>query len=161
MGFIDTSTSEYLEVFYNLVHAVGRGCPNMRDDVKLIQYLLISFYEVGVQYGYKKPPGELTITGECGPTTINWITDLQYSLRKRSKSVALDGRIDRIRNKTFVGSISKTRYTLAWLNYGVRKYNPDAFVATPTLIPLENPMNVPPPSNDMVRGIPVSTTGGA
>jgi hypothetical protein len=43
----------------------------------------------------------------------------------------------------------------------VLNFNPAAFVMTPSLIPLENPMNVPPPSNDMVKGIPVSGTGGA
>jgi hypothetical protein len=154
MGFIDTSNIEKLPVFYNLVHAVGRGCPNMRDDVKLIQYLLISFYEVGETIGYKKPPGELKVTGVCDQTTMNCISDFQFNLRKRSKRVALDGRIDRLRNKNGIGSISKTRYTLLFLNRGVMKYNPDAFVRTPMLIPLENPMNVPPPSNDMVNPLP-------
>ncbi len=161
MGFIDDLPGSSLPVFYNVVHAVGKQCPNQRDDVKLIQYLLISFYEVGEQIGYKKPPGELTVTGDCNQTTMNWISDFQYNLRKNSKPVALDGRIDRVRNKSGVGSISKTRYTLLFLNRGVMKYNPDAFVATPYLIPLENPMNVPPPSNDMVgQEIVVPSSGG-
>jgi len=155
MGFIDTSVADYLPVFYNVVHAVGKQCPNMRDDVKLVQYLLIAFYDTGAQAkGWKRPPGELTITGVCGPTTMNWILDFQINVRKESYSVALDNRVDRVRNKNLYGSISKTHYTLARLNFGVKKYNPDAFVATPYLIPLENPMNVPPPSNDMVNPQP-------
>lgn len=162
MGFIDDLPNSNMPIFYNVVHAVGRQCPNQRDDVKLIQYLLISFYEVSEPIGYKKPPGNLAVTGNCDQTTMNWISDFQYSLRRNSKPVALDGRIDRLRNKSGIGSISKTRYTLLFLNRGVMKYNPDAFVATPRLIPLENPMNVPPPSNDMVvpQEIVVPSGGG-
>lgn len=162
MGFIDTSNVKDLPVFYNVVHAVGQQCPNQRDDVKLVQYLLISWYAVSEQYGYERPAGNLTVTGNCDRTTMNWIQHFQYSLRKRSHSVALDGRIDRVRNKSGIGSISKTRYTLLFLNRGVMKCNPEAFVATPHLIPLENPMNVPPPSNDMVVSpeIIVPSSGG-
>lgn len=160
MGFIDTSTEEILPVFYNVVHAVGQQCPNMRDDVKLVQYLLIAFYANGEPVGLKKPPGDLTVTGYCGPTTMNWILALQRDMRKKSKyKIAIDGRIDRVRNKNLVGSITGTVYTLAFLNRGVIKWNPDAFIATPMLIPLENPMNVPPPSNDMVYE--ASRVGGA
>lgn len=160
MGFIDTSTVAILPVFYNVVHAVGRQCPNMRDDVKLIQYLLIAFYAKApaATTSIKKPPGDLTVTGNCGPTTMNWIMHFQRDIAKTSKfKIALDGRIDRIRNKNFVGSISGTIYGLAFLNRGVVKLNPDAFVLTPMLVPMENPMKVPPPSNDMVRELPEDT----
>lgn len=37
MGLIDTAPGTTLPVFYNVVHAVGKNCPNMRDDVKLGQ----------------------------------------------------------------------------------------------------------------------------
>ncbi len=156
MGFIDTSTWKYLPVFYNVVHAVGRQCPNMCDDVKLIQYLLIAFYDKApAQTSIVKPPGELTVTGVCGLTTMNWILDFQRDVRRSNEGYrTLDGRIDRVRNKAGIGSISHARYTLATLNRGVVKFNPDAFTMAPSVIPLENPMNVPPPSNDMVKAIP-------
>jgi len=162
MGFIDTSTDDTLPIFFNVVHAVGKQCPNMRDDVKLVQHLLIAFYAKSeAELGWKKPPGELTVTGNCGTTTMNWIQHFQMDIRKGLGKGTLDGRVDRVRNKNLVGAISGTTYTLAFLNRGVMNFNPDAFVMTPKLVPLENPMNVPPPSNDMVRGIPVSGTGGA
>ena len=162
MGFIDTSTDDTLPIFFNLVHAVGRQCPNFRDDVKLIQHLLIAFYaKSDVELGWKKPPGELTVTGECGTTTLNWIQQFQMDIRKGLGKGTLDGRIDRVRNKSLIGAISATTYTLAFLNRGVMNFNPEAFVMTPSLIPLENPMNVPPPSNDMVRGMTASRVGGA
>ncbi len=163
MGFIDTSTEEILPVFYNVVHAVGRQCPNLRDDVKLIQYLLLAFYDKGAPAkGWKRPPGELTVTGFCGPTTMNWILDFQMNVRKIKGKVAIDGRIDRVRNKNLIGSITGTYYTLAFLNKGVAAHNREAFAATPLFIPLENPMNIPPPSNDLVlpKEIPIPSTGG-
>lgn len=163
MGFIDTlENKKFLPVFYNVVHAVGKQCPNMRDDVKLVQYLLIAFYDKGAaERGWKKPPGELTITGFCGPTTMNWILDFQRSCYKDfGGDVSLDSRIDRVRNGKTKGSITGTTYTLIWLNKGVATYNPDAFVMTPHLIPLENPMNVTPPSNDIIREIVVPPGGG-
>lgn len=45
MGFIDTSTSPDMPVFYNVVHAVGVNCPNPWDDTKLVQHLLKIFYD--------------------------------------------------------------------------------------------------------------------
>jgi hypothetical protein len=162
MGFIDTSTDDTLPVFFNVVHAVGRQCPNFRDDVKLIQYLLIAFYAKSeTVLHWKKPPGELTVTGECNTTTLNWIQHFQMDIRKGLGKGTLDGRVDRVRNKNLIGTISGETYTLVFLNRSVMNFNPDAFVLTPTVIPLENPMNVPPPSNDMVRGAPTSKVGGA
>lgn len=45
MGFIDTSSVAQPSVFYNVVHAVGKNCPNMGEDVKLVQYLLKILYD--------------------------------------------------------------------------------------------------------------------
>lgn len=164
MGFIDSSTNEYLPVFYNVVHAVGRQCPNLLNDVKLVQYLLIALYSSSEPViRSEKPPGDLTITGVCNTTTQSWIQHFQAHVNRRQPGkVLFDGRIDRIRNKNLIGSISRTTYTLASLNRGVMKYNPNAFTTTPSLIALENPMNVPPPSNDMVlpQNLPIPSTGG-
>jgi hypothetical protein len=148
MGFIDTlPNSTELPIFFNVVHAVGQNAPNAPNDVKLIQYLLRSYYaKAGNQ-----PTGEMTVDGFCGPLTQRWIIDFQMRLNKNFPgSVMLDGRIDRVRNNSTYTSISKTQYTLTCLNSSVKFRNPEAFVILPALIPLENPMNVPPPSWDMV-----------
>lgn len=164
MGFIDTAPGTNLPVFYNVVHAVGANCPNVRDDVKLVQYLLIAFYEKAGVLGLTKPQGDIGVTGYCGPATMNWILKFQLDYAKTHPGdIAVDNRVDRIRQKNFFGSISKTRYTLAILNANVRDLNPEAFIALPGVIPLENPMDVPPPSWDVVSPEfyePVPASGG-
>jgi hypothetical protein len=170
MGFIDTlENQKFLPVFYNVEHAVGKGCPNIRDDVKLVQYLLIAFYDKGAPArGWQKPPGQLTVTGFCGPTTMSWILHFQRNCYKDfGGDASLDNRVDRVRNGKIRGTISSKVYTLLWLNKGVATYNQDAFILTPQVVPLENPVNVSPPSNDMISELPrempapYSNTGGA
>lgn len=163
MGFIDTAPGTTLPAFYNLVHAVGANCPNMRDDVKLVQYMLIALYEKGVAEGMTKPAGELAVTGICDSVTMNWILKFQMDAAKAHPGkIAVDNRIDRIRQKNFIGSISHTVYTLAALNASLLKLNPEAFVGLPAVIPLENPLSVPPPSWDVVyQPQVVPASGGA
>lgn len=162
MGFIDTAPEAGLPIFYNVVHAVGKQCPNLRDDVKLVQYLLIALYE---KYPKLKPPGELAVTGTCDTTTINWITSFQMETKRHNPMSAVypDGRIDRIRNKSLVGSISKAMYSLAVLNKNVAYNNQEAYLALPGLVPLENAATVPGPTPDIVKppAGPTSWTGGA
>lgn len=152
MGFIDTSSDPKVPIFYNVVHAVGVYCPNHRDDVKLIQYLLIAFYDRALASSsiYTRPKGDLTVDGSCGPITNNWILKFQLDVNKRyPNTVAVDNRVDRVRNKNLVGSISGTVYTDAVLNRFVSAINPEAFILLPSLVPLEDPNNVGPPTADM------------
>ena len=159
MGFIDTAPGTNLPVFYNVVHAVGKNCPNLRDDVKLIQFLLMAFYDR--QPPFARPKGDIAVTGFCGGATTNWILKFQLDMNENNAGpVKVDNRVDRIREKNFVGSISKTVYTLFLLNANVAALNPESFIAVPTLVALENPFNVPPPTLDKIKEIPVPATGG-
>lgn len=160
MGFIDSAPGTKMPVFYNLVHAVGKNCPNMSDDVKLVQYLLKSLY---AKLSPGKPSGEIEVTGLCDSTTMNWILQFQMQAAKQNPGkILVDNRIDRIRQKDFIGSLSHTVYTLAALNASCITYCPEAWIATPALIHLENPLNVPPPSWDVVQSTPqiVPASGG-
>lgn len=149
MGFIDTSTDKNLPVFYNVVHAVGKNCPNLRDDVKLVQYLLKSIYDkYPPQY---RPNGTMTVDGVCGAITLNWILKFQLDANEsKPGKVNMDGRVDRARSKTLYGSIGNTAYTIGLLNINSADLNSEAWLALPGLIPLENIANVPPPSPDIV-----------
>lgn len=147
MGFIDTSNDPKLPVFYNVSHAVGKGCPNMRDDVKLVQYLLIKFYDKALASSnvYTKPKGDLKVDGDCGPITLNWILKFQLDVNKRHPgTVYADNRVDRALNKNLTGSISNTIYTIGVLNRFTLMVNPDAFYSTPLVIPLENSNGIAP-----------------
>ena len=151
MAFIDTAPGTKLPVFFNVDHAVGKNCPNGKNDVKLIQYLLKTFYDKAVSYGLTKPSGNMVVDGLCGPTTMAWITRFQMDYSKQHPGdILLDSRFDRIRNKDFVGSISGTTYSLGILNSSALKQDPTKFAMTPFVVPMDNPNNVPPPSADVV-----------
>lgn len=150
MGFIDSSPEAETSVFYNVVHAVGKNCPNMPDDVKLVQYLLKIYYDA-VSSDFR-PTGNMTVDGVCGPVTRNWILKFQLDCSyEYPGEILVDGRVDRIRNQSLKGSISKTIYTLSFLNSSAANYNPGGWAATYYLVPLQNPSSVPPPSVDVVN----------
>jgi len=148
MGFIDTTNNPRLPSFYNVVHAVGSACPNLGNDVRLIQYLLKAFYEKAPDL--KSPGGAMTVDGFCGPTTQAWINRFQMDMNRYSGIVAQDGRMDRVRNNSVTSSISRTVYSLALLNRWTAASNPSAWIMVPSVVPLENPMSVPPPSWDVM-----------
>lgn len=152
MGYIDTS--EKLPIFYNVVHAVGNNCPNKRDDVMLVQYLLDWRYK-NCQPRAAVPKGAMKIDGIYGGVTANWILKFQLDLMFGGYPVQADNRVDRIRDKdSFYGSLSDTVYTLAWLNWIVSYEEPEAFAKAALFVPLQNPLGVPPPSNDVVVPAP-------
>lgn len=156
MGFIDSSPEADTKIFYNVVHAVGKNCPNMSDDVKLVQYLLKIYYEQASPDC--RPNGTMTVDGVCGPITRNWILKFQFDCSADYPGeVLVDGRIDRIRNQSLYGSISKTIYTLSFLNSSAANYDPKGWAATPAFVPLQNAASVPPPSIDVVNETQVVT----
>jgi len=159
MGFLDTTNNPIVPVFYNVVHAVGANCPNARDDVKLVQYLLKAFYKNAPDLS--EPDGSMTVDGQCGPITQRWIDQFQIDMSRGSGQVAIDGRMDRVRNHSVTGSISSTYYSLILLNRWTRTYAPMEWTALPNFVALQNPFNVPAPSWDVVQESQnVPETGG-
>ncbi len=149
MGFPDTAPGQKMSTFYNLVHAVGNNAPNLPNDVKLVQYLLKSLF---IKIPNHESSQDIQIDGTCNSVTMRWILKFQIEASyAHPGKILIDNRIDRIREKNFVGSISHTTYSLFVLNASVLKYNPEAFISLPNLIPLENAANVPPPSSDIIR----------
>jgi hypothetical protein len=162
MGFIDTSPA--IPVLYNVINAVGENCPNKHDDVQMVQYLLLHFYN-NVEPKAATPKGTMTVDGICGGITKNWIKKFQIDLMLLNHSIYADGRIDRIRNThNLTGSISKTNYTQAWLDWYDSRIAPREYAELPMHIPVANPLSVPPPSIDVVHTetepLVVPATGG-
>jgi|GEM_PF-1202508 len=94
--------------------------PNKRDDVMLVQYLLKRVYQQGHR---TQPPlnqangtAELKVDGLYGPKTQKAITDFQLEMRRNGRSIATDGCVDPERGDSTTSSISKTGYTISWLN---------------------------------------------
>lgn len=157
MGFIDVNgifgdegdDVDFFPVFYNLVHGVGENCPNFRDDVKMIQYLLFHIYKA--LSPIFTPKGNLTVDGICGGITKNWILKFQLDIRSTGNSILTDKRVDRIRDKNGMsGNISDTYYTMAYLNWYAAGFAKEAYIKLPQAVPLQHLKDVPPPSNDFI-----------
>lgn len=158
MGFIDplTPAQQGISPFpflFNVVRAVGKNCPNLEDDVKLIHYFLIKFYDNSPTFfpNVTRPNGVIDFnSGAYSAATENWITKCQIDLRFNGMGGALDKRIDRIINKdNSTGSLSKSIYTLSDLNFLLQRFDPLGFLATPRNVPVIVG-SVPPPSWDVV-----------
>ncbi|HVE57644.1 MAG TPA: hypothetical protein VNB22_12495 [Pyrinomonadaceae bacterium] len=98
--------------------------PNKRDDVMLVQYLLKRVYQRGqncnppLKSGVGDPhsPAALKIDGFCGPKTQGAIEHFQLEMRRGGKNIATDGCVDTERGGSSTSSVSKTGYTISWLN---------------------------------------------
>lgn len=104
-----TTWDNYTEAYY----------ANRRDDVMLVQYLLKRVYQQGQNCN---PPlkdtgaASLKIDGLYGPKTQKAITNFQLEMRRNGRSIATDGCVDPERGDSATSSISKTGYTISWLN---------------------------------------------
>src|SRR3954454_21058748 len=147
MPFIDTCDSELTPEFYNIIHAVGKNCPNQHDDVKCVQIMLQMFY---MSAGLTAPKGQMVADGICGPITKNWILKFQLDMRANGVMLTADQRIDRVRNNQSVGVISHTKYGLLALNEGTASVNPVGWSSIPSMVMMADAATVPPPSSDYV-----------
>lgn len=116
--FLLSKPGSQVKVFYGIDQAVGRGCPNKRDDVALVQFFLRAVLEDGKEY--KVPPGSpLTIDGVCGSQTIEYIKAWQGQesvLGEGNMKPLQDGQVSPALHRSAFGSISHTRYTIVALN---------------------------------------------
>jgi hypothetical protein len=125
MAFKDTLDFEELPIFYNLNMAVGDNAPNMKEDVMLVQFFLQEVYKGRTSFDPPEvpPQGVMKVDGICGPITKNWLLKFQLDIRNRGYSIYADKRADKVKGR--VSSISKTTYTVIYLNAGVKKVRPD------------------------------------
>ena len=94
--------------------------PNKRDDVMLVQYLLKRVYQQGQncnpQLNQTSGAAVLKIDGFYGPKTARAIEHFQLEMRRNGRSIATDGCVDPEIGDDAYSSISKTGYTISWLN---------------------------------------------
>lgn len=159
MGFIDPLTASQqgtlpFPFFFNVVRAVGQNCPNLENDVQLVHFFLIKLYDNRPRLS--RPHGKIDFnSGAYSAATENWIIKAQIDIDFHlglTPPVALDKRVDRIINKDnfFQGSLTKTTYTLAFLNVFLQRVDPGSFLALPGSVNVVTG-SVPPPSWDVVK----------
>lgn len=105
-----------LRQFYTVERAVGKGSPNQRDDVLLVQFFIRRILE-----GFNVTiPGErpLAIDGQCGRQTQRYIQFFQKDLNTSyGKHIVEDGVVSPMANRAgLVGKSDKIIYTMVALN---------------------------------------------
>jgi hypothetical protein len=122
MAFLDVGndTNGYGYAFFNVTAAVGGGQCNMTEDVLLVQFLLERYYE---NYPQMKPEGRMTVNGVCDSITMKWIRKFQY----QTGAIFEDGIVDRAKTRTSFSAISRTLYTIIFLNGMLRVNDPNWF----------------------------------
>jgi peptidoglycan hydrolase-like protein with peptidoglycan-binding domain len=107
-----------LRVFYDVDDAVGRGCPNRRDDVYLVQFLINVLWDKkdthGLLVGAAGKPAP-RVDGICGAETIAAIRKFQ----EYYGASVVDGRVDPVPPGQQQGPIHHKFYTMIGLNANV------------------------------------------
>jgi hypothetical protein len=114
------------EFFYNVTLAVGPSgtAPNRRDDVMLVQYLLMGIADGAARLGLDlvmakgwKPPKSskpFAANGQMGSDTAALIKSYQRAVAKSGMSILVDGRVDPSHRP--ISTISHTFYTILYMN---------------------------------------------
>lgn len=116
--YLLSQSAPNIRVIYTIDQAVGRGCPNKRDDVALVQFFLRAVLEDGKEF--KVPGPALAIDGICGAQTVDYIKSWQAQENKLSGggqfAPVQDGQVSPALDRSGVGSRSHHRYTIIALN---------------------------------------------
>ena len=113
-------------LFYNLDTAVGKGCPNQRDDVLLVQYMMM--------VNSQSPPGRISLSAASisGLWDTYWDGYLDYyqnEWKKAGVPTWQDRRIDPAlpaKNKGR-GPLHHTQYKILTLNVSYAERRPTDF----------------------------------
>jgi hypothetical protein len=109
-----------LPLFYNVDRAVGPGCPNSRDDVLLVQYLMKAVFD---NMPEKRPPGaQLRVDGVAGEITFRYIQRVQELAKSRGVATqTVDGRVDKAIGSG-TGARTGSTYTILNLCAGFQNF---------------------------------------
>jgi hypothetical protein len=136
MAFIDKDIQggDSFPTFYNLSQAVGYGCLNWAEDVKIVQFFLKRLYSLP-KYQSKKPSGDdMVVDGKMGPITRTWIRKYQADCLDHGIPTSFDGIVDKAGHKggNYMSSITKSFYTIRVLNNMMRVNDPAVYKTLPT-----------------------------
>ena len=139
MAFIDVDSEDPTgPTFYNLLSAVGLGCPNTIEDVKVVQFFLQRMFSLA-QFKLQKPWGNMIVDGKFGPVTRAWILRSQMLCKQGGNNVLIDGIVDKAGNdqSNRESSISHTDYHIRMLNNLLRKADTQVYksLATNPIVP--------------------------
>jgi len=92
--------------------------------VLLVQWLLHRIHKDNKTRPWAPPSADIAIDGWLGPQTVAWVKSYQKSLHDRGISCHVDGRVDRCPEYQPEATITKTTYTIVWMNVWLKNDNP-------------------------------------
>ena len=114
-------TNKAIPIFFNVDSTVGnRGANSNKNDILLVQFLIRKSAELAI--GTLRPDRRqrmlrVTPDGRVGPLTIDGIKAVQETMREKTPSTVVDGRISPARGYHYGGGF----YTIVSMNNAVRK----------------------------------------
>jgi hypothetical protein len=124
MAIRRTTANRALPVFFDVSHRVGPNCPNHRDDVMLVQYLMKKTYQAGAPRRWQPvlPPGGVTVDGRFSYLDKYLILHYQLESAYSGRGGHIDGIISPSRGE-FTTS-HHVQYTIIYLNLGLQAFFP-------------------------------------
>ena len=128
--------------FYNVSQAVGKNCPNLPEDVMLVQFFIREIAKDASVAPGTRPSTPIAVDGTYTPALGEWILWVQNAMNALAPGLSLaDGRVDPARGmandpKFLNSTISLTQYTIVTLNGSYRfryKKSHDALENDPNL----------------------------
>jgi hypothetical protein len=123
---------------YNVSYPVGRGCPNYRDDVLLVQSflnMLLPCLTILDPSTRKQIHSYLKLDGLFGPRTQGVIMGYQQNVKTRGGVIAADGRVDPAPESGWSQRLN-VQYTTVWLNRDYRKNNGGKMATVSQFVPM-------------------------
>lgn len=122
---------------YNVSYPVGRGCPNRRDDVLLVQSflnMLLPCLTILDPASGKRIQSYLKLDGLFGPRTQGVIMGYQKNVKTRGGVITADGRVDPSPESGWSQRLN-VQYTMVWMNRDYRNNNGGKMATADQFIP--------------------------
>jgi hypothetical protein len=127
VAYVAVQTDPNMPSYYNVNLSVGSPGYSQPDDVLLVQWLLHRIHRDNTTRPWIPPTDDLVMDGWIGPQTVTWIRSYQNALQKRGISCQVDGRVDRCPEYQPEASITRTVYTIVWMNVWLKNDNPQVY----------------------------------
>jgi hypothetical protein len=113
-----------IQFFYSVDQAVGTGCPNVRPDVKLVQFFLRILVDEDKSFTGSVPATvkrPLNIDGSWGSQSAAYL-EAWENVISQQQQIRRDRRVDPISTGTTVSAISHTSYKICVMNGAYGKF---------------------------------------
>src|SRR5262249_50518971 len=122
-----------VQLFYNVDKAVGKGRPNLGEDVLLVKFFMkeIHDFDAPMNSLVEFPEPELTLDTSVDDNLFAWILAFQKLFRAMGTACALDGVVDHAPGTKGTRTPGQTIYTIVLMSTFFQTQQPDIFPKLP------------------------------